>query len=209
MRYKSPQQQILSRDFLAQNEFTLFEPGTLNTGFSGTEIPDFLGKSQPKLTGCQKRVVGIDVSLGQVIHKANYPIKVLSQPARMYHIRDTLPQYWWQIHRWLVTIRHYFPVFPLFMIFAALPLWWAFLFLSIAIFQKTYISVGIILVGIVLVADVLSVAVINHRLVKDEKLWSFLWVALLSELFSLPILIQSLFSNKVLWRGRWLSIAET
>ncbi|MEO0869302.1 MAG: hypothetical protein AAFY17_12835 [Cyanobacteria bacterium J06642_11] len=40
----------------------------------------------------------------------------------------------------------------------------------------------------------------------DKKLWPFLWVALLSELISLPIFIHSLFSTKVLWRGRWLSL---
>lgn len=155
------------------------------------------------------RIVGIDVSLGQAIHEVNYSIQVLAQPARMYHVRDTLPQYWWQIHRWLVTIRQYFPIFPLFMIFAALPLWWAFLFLGIAILQQSFIYIGFVLVGIVLVADVLSIAVINHLLVKDEKFWRFLWVALFSELFGLPILVQSLFSNRVLWRGRWLSVSET
>ena len=155
------------------------------------------------------RVVGIDVSLGQAIHQANYSIQLLSQPARMYHIRDTFPKYWWQTHRWLVTIRHYFPKFPLLMIFLALPLWWALLFLGVALFQQTFIGIGVMLVGLVLMADVLSIAVINLRLVNDRKIWPFLWVALLSEVFGLPILMQSLFSDKVLWRGHWLSVTET
>jgi ceramide glucosyltransferase len=61
------------------------------------------------LVAIADRVVGIDVSLGQAIHQAEYQIQLLGQPARIYHRRDTLPKYWWQIHRWLVTIRHYFP----------------------------------------------------------------------------------------------------
>ncbi len=154
------------------------------------------------------RVVGIDVSLGQAIHQANYRIRLLGQPARMYHVRDTFQKFWWQIHRWLVTIRHYFPGFPWVMIFLALPLWWAFLFLGLALLQKENIGFGVMLVGVVLAADVLSIAVINRRLVKDKKIWPFLWVALLSEVVSLPIFIQSLFSNKVLWRGRWLSVDD-
>ena len=152
------------------------------------------------------RVVGIDVSLGQAIHQANYQIQLLGQPARIYHVHDTFPKFWWQIHRWLVTIRHYFPRFPWVMIFLALPLWWSLLFLGLALLQKEYIRFGLTLIGLILLADVLSIVVINLRLVKDKKIWPFLWVALLSEVISLPIFIHSLFSNKVLWRGRWLSV---
>ncbi|MEM9483348.1 MAG: glycosyltransferase [Cyanobacteria bacterium P01_F01_bin.116] len=155
------------------------------------------------------RIVGIDVSLGQAIHNAQYKIQLLEQPARIYHSRDTFPKFWWQIHRWLVTIRHYFPRFPWLMIFLALPLWWALIFLGIALFQNAHITLGITLVSGVLLADLLSITVINQRLVNDKKLWPFLWVALLSELISLPIFIHSLFSNKVLWRGRWLSVADS
>ncbi|MEM9216037.1 MAG: glycosyltransferase [Cyanobacteria bacterium P01_F01_bin.150] len=154
------------------------------------------------------RVVGIDVSLGQAIHQAGYSIQLLVQPARIYHIRDNFSGYWWQFHRWAVTIRYYVPIFPLLIIFLALPLWWALIFLCLAILQQTYIGIGLILVGIVLAADVFSIAVINQRLVNDQKFWPFLWVALLGEVSGLPILVHSLFSTKVLWRGRWLSIAE-
>lgn len=155
------------------------------------------------------RIVGIDVSLGKAIYNAQYKIQLLDQPARIYHSRDTFTQFWWQIHRWLVTIRHYFPRFPWVMALLALPLWWAMIFLGIALFQNAHITLGIILVSGVFLADLLSITVINQRLVNDNKLWPFLWVALLSELISLPILIHSLFSDKVLWRGRWLSIADS
>lgn len=154
------------------------------------------------------RLVGIDVSLGQAIHKAGYTLGLLNQPARMYHSRDTIPQFWWQIHRWLVTIRHYFPNFPWVMVLLALPLWWALLFLGVAVALGNYAGLGVALVGAVLLADVLSVAVINQRLVKDRALWRFLWAAALSEIVTLPIFIHSLFSNKVLWRGRWLSLED-
>ncbi|MEO0539267.1 MAG: glycosyltransferase [Cyanobacteria bacterium P01_A01_bin.105] len=154
------------------------------------------------------RTVGIDISLGQLIRNNQYQLQLLSQPARIHHSRDTLTRHWWQIHRWLVTIRHYFPRFPWVMIFLALPLWWALLFLGITLLQKAHLTWGIGAVSLVLVADVLSVAVINQRLVNDKQLWPFLWVALLSELISLPIFIHSLFSQKVLWRGRWLPVAD-
>ena len=158
------------------------------------------------LDAIANRIVGIDVSLGQAIYQAQYKIELLAQPARINHSRDTFSKYWWQIHRWLVTIRHYFPRFPWVMILLALPLWWALLFLAIALLQKAHIAFGTILVGAVLLADVLSITVINQRLVNDKKLWPFLWVALLSEIISLPIFIHSLFSTKVLWRGRWLPV---
>lgn len=161
------------------------------------------------LDAIANRIVGIDVSLGQAIHQAQYQIQLLGQPARIYHSRDTFIKYWWQIHRWLVTIRHYFPRFPWVMIILALPLWWALLFLGIALLQQTHIALGIGLTSIVLLADIFSIAVINQRLVNDKKLWPFLWVALLSEIVSLPIFIHSLFSTKVLWRGRWLSITDS
>ena len=154
------------------------------------------------------RVVGIDVSFGQAVRQAEYQIQLLAQPARIQHRNDTLPQYWWQIHRWLVTIRHYFPRFPWLMVFLALPLWWALLFLAVALLQTTHVAIAIALVGGVLLADVVSIAVINQRLVNDSKLWPFLWVVPLWEVLNLPILIHSLFSQKVLWRGRWLSIAD-
>ncbi|MEM6255713.1 MAG: glycosyltransferase [Cyanobacteria bacterium P01_D01_bin.156] len=160
------------------------------------------------LDAIANRIVGIDVSLGQAISQAQYQIQLLGQPARIYHSRDTVTKYWWQIHRWLVTIRHYFPRFPWVMIMLALPLWWALLFLGVALLQQTHITVGVVLAGTVLLADVFSIVVINQRLVNDKKLWPFLWVALLNELISLPIFIHSLFSTKVLWRGRWLSISD-
>jgi hypothetical protein len=92
------------------------------------------------------------------------------------------------------------------MIFLALPLWWALLFLGLAFWQQDHVRLGVVLVGIAVVADMLSIGVINQRLVKDQKLWPFLWLAPFGELLGLPILLQSLFSHKVRWRGRWLAI---
>ncbi|MEM1366685.1 MAG: hypothetical protein AAGG02_01460 [Cyanobacteria bacterium P01_H01_bin.15] len=63
--------------------------------------------------------------------------------------------------------------------------------------------------GCCLGVDVLSVVLLKQRLVKDPKIWRFIWVALLSQAVSLPLLIQSVFSDKVLWRGQWRSVAET
>lgn len=160
------------------------------------------------LAAIADRVVGIDVSLGQAIRAADYTIALLPEPARIHHSRDTVVQYWWQIHRWLVTIRHYYPKFPWLVVGLGLPLWWALLFLAVALATGAHGLWGLGLVGVVLGADVVSAAVINQRLVHDDCLWPFLWVALLSELISLPILIHSLFSRQVLWRGRWLAVTS-
>lgn len=161
------------------------------------------------LDAIANRVVGIDVSLGQAICQSDYQIKLLGQPARIYHSRNTFPKYWWQIHRWLVTIRHYFPRFPWVILFLGLPWCWSLLFLILALVQKAYVGFGIALMGVVLLSNVLSIVVINQRLVKDKKIFPFLWLALFSEIINLPIMIQSFFSNKVLWRGRWLTVIDT
>lgn len=153
-----------------------------------------------------ERIVGIDISIGQAVCQAGYTIHLLKQPARSYHAHDNLKRFWWQMHRWMVTIRRYYPAFPLLLILAALPLWWSFLFLGMALLRDNHVQTGLFLVLLVFVVQLVSAATINAKLVKDAKLWRFLWIAGLSELVALPILVHSMLSDKVVWRGRWLRI---
>jgi ceramide glucosyltransferase len=152
------------------------------------------------------RVVGIDISLGQAVRRAEYAIRLLPQPARIYHARDTLGRVWRQMQRWLVTIRRYYPAFPIAVIVAALPLWWSLLFLGVALLCGRYVGAGLALVAGVLAAQVAAAALINAGLVRDAKLWRYLWVAALSELCFLPIFLHSLLTSRVYWRGRWVRV---
>jgi ceramide glucosyltransferase len=154
------------------------------------------------------RVVGIDISISRAVRGAGYRIQLLRQPARMTHARDTLGQLWWQMHRWLVTIRSYYPVFPLLMVLGAFPMVWSLLFLAVALARGRYAALGAGLILLVLAAHVASAALINARLVRDARMWRCLWLAPLTELFQLPVFIYSLLTDRVLWRGRWVRVAR-
>jgi hypothetical protein len=124
------------------------------------------------------------------------------------HTHDSLSSFWWQFHRWMVTIRRYLPSFPLLVVLLGIPLWWAILSLALALALGRQQAIGLGLVLLVVLADLLSAAVINLRLVHDPLLWRWLWLAPLGELVSLPIFLHSLVSRRVLWRGRWLELGN-
>lgn len=155
-----------------------------------------------------ERIVGIDITIGQSIRRANYNIHLLRYPARIKHSHDDFTKFWWQMHRWTVTIRLYYPAFPLFTIVAALPLSWSILFLIAALMRNSYVPTGLILVALVYIFELASAAGLNATIVRDSKLWRFLWIAGIRELVSVPILIHSMVSDKVLWRGRWWKVTR-
>jgi ceramide glucosyltransferase len=169
---------------------------------SRREVIEHIGGLEP-LGG---RVVGIDISLGQAVRRAGYAIRLLPQPARIYHACDTLGRVWRQMQRWLVTIRRYYPAFPIAVVVAALPLWWSLLFVGVALLRGQYVGAGLALVAGVLAAQVAAAGLINTMLVHDSKLWRYLWVASLSELCFLPIFVHSLLTSRVYWRGRWVRV---
>ncbi|PZD70449.1 hypothetical protein C1752_12232 [Acaryochloris thomasi RCC1774] len=153
-----------------------------------------------------KNKVGLDISFSQAVTKAGYRLKLLREPARIYHHTDTLRRLWWQVHRWLVTIRYYFPSLTPITIFLGIPFWWSLAFLITTILSGNFQILGIFLVICTLVTDITSAAAINIFIVRDKQLWPFLWVAALSEIWVFPIFIQSIFSKRVLWRNRWITL---
>ncbi|QQO52532.1 MAG: glycosyltransferase [Thiohalocapsa sp. PB-PSB1] len=152
------------------------------------------------------RVVGLDVALGRAVVEAGYKIELLPQPARIHHARDRFMRFWWQSHRWLATINLAVPGIWIAILMLGLPLWWALAFVGLAVANSNHQVIGLSLVILVLLMDVVSAAVINLRLARDAKLWKFLWVALLQQLFLLPNLVLAVTMKKVQWRGRWLSL---
>ncbi len=152
------------------------------------------------------RIVGIDISLGQAIHRAGYRIQLLPQPARIHHAHDDFMTLWWQLHRWLVTIRRYYPAFPLLALFTALPLSWALLFLAVSWERQRSLRTGMGLVALVASMQIASATTINRELVHDRRAWRYVWLGGVGELVWLPVFIHSLGSNAVYWRGRKIRV---
>jgi ceramide glucosyltransferase len=152
------------------------------------------------------RVVGEDIALGQAVRRVGLRITLFAQPARMLHEHDQPRRLWWQVHRWLVTIRSYFPAAPIVLLLAAFPLTWALLFLGVALRRRRMVRLGIGATLLAVAAQTGSAALINARLSRDTRMWRYLWLAAPAELFQLPILLQSIFSNRVRWRGRVMRV---
>jgi ceramide glucosyltransferase len=143
-----------------------------------------------------------DFQLAKTIRKQGYQIHLLKQPARVFHHYDSFKEWWAHLHRWLVTIRLYWPVHFLLMSLADLALWWGLLYLGISLFQHRNIPIGIALVLIVLATSLISTTIVNLRFVHNKKLWRFLWVVLIQELLRLPLILHSCLTNEIVWRGR-------
>jgi heme exporter protein D len=83
---------------------------------------------------------------------------------------------------------------------------WSLLFLTVALRRRRYVWLGAGMSLLALAAHLASAALINARLSRDKRMWRYLWLAALAELFQLPILVHSMVSSRVLWRGRWLRV---
>ncbi len=152
------------------------------------------------------RIVGVDISLGQAVHGAGYHIQLLPQPARIRHAHDDLVSLWRQLHRWLVTIRRYYPAFPIVALLSALPLTWTLLFLAVAWRRPGQRWTGLAVLTLAASSQIASAATINRQLVHDRRAWRYIWLAALGEVIWLPVFIHSLRSDTVYWRGRQLRV---
>jgi ceramide glucosyltransferase len=83
-----------------------------------------------------------------------------------------------------------------------LGLWWSLLYLGVALFQNSNVPNALGLVLVVLATALVSAATVNIAFAHNEKLWRFLWVVLIQELFRLPLVLYSLFTDEIVWRGR-------
>ena len=143
-----------------------------------------------------------DISLAREILKKGYQIHLLKQPARVFHRHDSFKRWWHHTHRWLVIIHHYWPVKSFLKNLVMLAPWWSLFYIVISLVKEESIYVGVSLIVAVLTASLISSAIINLKFVHCNRLWRFLWVVPLQELFRLPLILHSYLRNEVDWRGR-------
>jgi ceramide glucosyltransferase len=158
-----------------------------------------------------------DIQLARMIRRREYRIHLLRQPAQVIHHHDSFTGWWAHRHRWLVIIRHYWPVNYALMNLVDPALFWSLLYLGVALFRGSGVTIAVALVLVALTTALLSTAVVNTALTRKEKLLRFMWVVVIQELFRLPLVLHSLFTDEIVWRGRRFrvhsdgtaSIAET
>src|SRR3954453_23068998 len=143
-----------------------------------------------------------DIQLAREIRQQGYRIHLLRQPARIIHHHDSFTGWWSHRHRWLVIIRRYWPVHYALMNLVDLAVWWSLAFLGIALVRDSMVPIALGSVLVALTTALVSAAAVNIALARNQKLWRFIWVVLLQELFRLPLVLLSLVTNEVVWRGR-------
>ena len=109
------------------------------------------------------------------------------------------------IHRWLVIIRHYYPVRARVMSVLDLGLWWGLLYWGLAWLAGEGPRLGAYLVGGLILASGVSAAVVNVNFARDGNLWRFLWVTAVLEVLRLPLILHSELTDNIL-RGDGLPI---
>jgi ceramide glucosyltransferase len=143
-----------------------------------------------------------DIQLARMIRRHGYRIHLLKQPAQVVHHHDSFTGWWSHRHRWLLIIRRYWPVHFRLMNLVDLGLWWSLLYLGVALFQNSNVPMALGLVLVVLATALVSAATVNIAFAHNEKLWRFIWVVLIQELFRLPLVLYSFFTDEIVWRGR-------
>ncbi len=150
--------------------------------------------------------VAEDLALGRAVWRRGYRIRLLASPAPVVHPHDTLARCWWNLHRWLVVLRRYYPVrYPVMMVLD-LGLWWALLHTGLTLLGTGTPGAGACLVPALALGSVVSAAIVNATFVRDPRAWRFLWVAVLLELLRLPLAVHSGVTSRILWRGRWFRV---
>ena len=76
------------------------------------------------------------------------------------------------------------------------------MYLGIALFQNSKASIAIGLVLLALTTALSSTALVNMTFARNERLWRFIWVVLIQELFRLPLVLYSCCTDEIVWRGR-------
>ncbi|RFU22548.1 glycosyltransferase [Geodermatophilus marinus] len=143
-----------------------------------------------------------DIQLARVIRRRGYRIHLLRQPALVIHPHDSFPGWWSHRHRWLVIIRHYWPVHYLLMHLVDLVLLWSLLLLAVTLFRGSDVPVALTSVLVALAVPSVSAVAVNTGLARNEKLVRFLWVVLVQELLRFPLFLHSLVTDEIVWRGR-------
>jgi ceramide glucosyltransferase len=147
-----------------------------------------------------------DIPLGRALREEGYHIHLLKQPACVSHPHYTFGRWWTQMHRWLVTIRRYWP--NNFLITSAVDLapWWALLYLLVSLLTGDGFVFGACLLAAALGTPLLSQAVVNARFVREAGLWRYLWVVLVHEAVRVALVLYAAFTDEVVWRGRRMRV---
>jgi ceramide glucosyltransferase len=177
--------------------FGLFDGAIGTTMVMRKEVIDRIGGLEQ--LGWQ---IADDIQLARMIHRHGYRIHLSKHPARVVHRHDSFMGWWSHAHRWLVIIRRYWPVLFVLTNLVDLGLWWSLVYLGIALFQSTNVSIAVGLVLVVLAVALGSAAVVNMAFARNGRLWRFLWVVLIQEVFRLPLVLYSSFTDEIAWRGR-------
>jgi ceramide glucosyltransferase len=148
------------------------------------------------------RQIADDIQLARMIRRQGYRIHLLKQPAQVVHHHDSFMGWWSHGHRWLVIIRRYWPVHFILMNLVDLVLWWSLFYLGIALFRNSSVPIAVGLVLGVLTIAWVSTATVNIAFARNQKLWRFIWVVPIQELFRLPLVLYSFFTDEIVWRGR-------
>jgi ceramide glucosyltransferase len=148
------------------------------------------------------RQIADDIQLARMIRRQGYRIHLLKQPAQVVHHHDSFMGWWSHGHRWLVIIRRYWPVHFILMNLVDLVLWWSLCYLGIALFRNSSVPIAVGLVLGVLTIAWVSTATVNIAFARNQKLWRFIWVVPIQELFRLPLVLYSFFTDEIVWRGR-------
>jgi ceramide glucosyltransferase len=149
-----------------------------------------------------RRQIVDDLPLGRAMARHGYRIHLLKSPAPVLHRYDTFVGCWSHIHRWLVIIRHYYPVRARVMSVFDLGLWWGLFYWGLAWLAGEGPRLGAYLVGGLILASGVSAAVVNVNFARDGNLWRFLWVTAVLEVLRLPLILHSELTDNILWRGR-------
>jgi ceramide glucosyltransferase len=149
-----------------------------------------------------------DIQLARMIRRQGYRIHLLKQPAQIVHHHDSFTGWWSHGHRWLVIIRRYWPVLFVLMNLVDLALWWSLFYLGVAVFRNGNIPIALGLVFVVLATAFVSTATVNATVARNGKLWRFIWVVLIRELFRLPLVLYSCVRSEITWRGRRFRIVS-
>jgi ceramide glucosyltransferase len=147
-----------------------------------------------------------DIPLARAVRSAAYRIHLLGQPARVVHRHYTFGEWWRHLHRWLVNIRHYWPVNFWITSTVDLAPWWALSYLILSMLRGEGVYPGVYLMAATLGVSVTSTAAINARFVRDRGFWRYLWVVLVQEAARLPLVLHSSVTSEVSWRGRKLRV---
>jgi ceramide glucosyltransferase len=147
-----------------------------------------------------------DIQLARVIRRQGYRIHLLRQPARVLHRHDSFMGWWSHRHRWCVIIRRYWPFLFILTNVVDLAFWWSLLYLGIALFQNSGVPSALGLILVVQGMALASTATVNIAFARNGRLWRFIWVVFVQELFRLPLVLYSCLTNEIMWRGRRLHV---